>query len=43
MVYFQTLDIIGKTAFGYEFNSIENPDHEVCTAFYRMLSGGFIE
>ena len=35
--------MIGKTAFGYEFNSIENPDHEVSKAFDRMLSGGFME
>lgn len=34
-----TLDIIGKTAFGHEFNCLHEPDLEVTSAFNRLLSG----
>ncbi|KAK2169103.1 hypothetical protein LSH36_12g13076 [Paralvinella palmiformis] len=34
-----TLDIIGEIAFGYDFNSLENPDLEVTQAFQRILTG----
>ena len=36
---FQTLDIIGKSAFGYEFNAIKNPDNNISKAFHRMMTG----
>jgi len=35
----QTLDVIGHTAFGYEFNSLTCPDHKVTSAFHSILTG----
>ena len=35
----QTLDVIGKTAFGYDFNSLENPQDPVSQAFQGVLEG----
>lgn len=34
-----TLDIIGEIAFGYDFNSLANPDLRVTQAFQRILTG----
>ena len=38
-VCFKALDVIGKTAFGYDFNSLENPDDHVNVAFQGLLDG----
>ena len=38
MLFFQTLDVIGKAVFGYEFNSLENPESEANKAF-RVITG----
>ena len=35
----QTLDVIGKTAFGYDFNCLENPQDPVNKAFQGVLEG----
>ena len=36
----QTLDIIGKSAFGYEFNALKDKNTEVVLAFHSILGGG---
>ncbi len=37
--FLQTLDIIGKAAFGYEFHSTRDQDNPISKAFERMVSG----
>ena len=36
-VILQTLDVIGKTAFGYDFNSLETPNDPLNMAFRGIL------
>ncbi len=33
-----TLDIICRTAFGYDTDSLHNPDNELADAYHKMLS-----
>ena len=40
---FKTLDVIGKTAFGYDFNSLQNPDDPINLGFQSVLEGKYMK
>lgn len=37
--FYQTLDVIGRTTFGYDFNSLQNPNDVISQSFQHVLEG----